>query len=184
MPLLREIIVHAFRFYRRDASVAIPAVVILALGLGANLAIFGVAYAVLLRPLPVADQQSLVIMWERSEERGVSVWEVSYRNFTDWESQNGSFSQLAATGSINWSLRLMQNDGPVALPFAAVSGSFFDVLGTRPAFGRALTRADDSRSSPGVAVLSDPTWRHQFQSDPGVIGRDRTAARASIGEAP
>jgi putative ABC transport system permease protein len=171
MQLFRESIAHAFRFFRREGSVAIPAVGILALGLGANLAIFAVAYAVLLRPLPVADQQSLVIMWERAEQEATSVWEVSYRDFRDWESQNASFTQLAATGSINWSLRLIQKDGPVVLPFAAVSGAFFDVLGARPALGRGLTASDDLQSSPGVAVLSDSTWRSQFGSDPDVIGR-------------
>jgi putative ABC transport system permease protein len=170
MPLFREGVAQGFRFFRRHASVAIPAAGILALGLGANIAIFAVAYAVLLRPLPVADQQSLVIMWERAEQRAVSVWEVSYRDFKDWESQNTSFMQLAATGSINWSGRLMQKEGPIVLPFAAVSGGFFDVLGTRPALGRALTRADDTRSSPRVAVLSASAWRNHFRSDPGVIG--------------
>jgi putative ABC transport system permease protein len=171
MSLFRESIVHGFRFFRRDGLVAIPASGIVAVGLGANLAIFAVAYAVLLRPLPVADQQSLVIMWERAEHQDTSVWEVSYRDFRDWESQNASFSQLAATGSINWPLRLMKNDGPVVLPFAAVSGAFFDLLGTRPALGRGLRRSDDFRSGPGVAVLSDSTWRNQFGSDPGLIGR-------------
>lgn len=174
MHLFYESLVHAFRFFRRDPSVAIPAVWILAVGLGANLAIFGVAYAVLLRPLPVVDQQSLVIMWERAEHEATSVWEVSYRDFRDWESQNASFTQLAATGSINWSLRLIHRDGPVVLPFAAVSGAFFDVLGARPALGRGLTASDDSRSSAAVAVLSDSTWRSQFGSDPDVIGRTAT----------
>jgi putative ABC transport system permease protein len=170
MSLFREGVAQGFRFVRRDASVAIPAAGILALGLGANIGIFAVAHAVLLRPLPVADQQSLVIMWERSEQRGVSVWEVSYRDFRDWESQNASFVQLAATGAINWSGRLMLKEGPIVVPFAAVSGGFFDVLGTRSALGRALTRADDTRSSPPVAVLSASTWRNHFRSDLGVIG--------------
>lgn len=171
MTRFRESVVHALRFFRRDSAVAIPAAGILALGLGANVAIFGVAYAVLLRPLPISDQQSVVIMWEREDRQATSVWEVSYRNFKDWETQNASFTQLAATGSINWSLRLMQKDGPVILPFAAVSGAFFDLVGTRPALGRGLTRADDIPSGAGVAVLSDSTWRNQFRSDPGVIGR-------------
>ncbi|MBA2303493.1 MAG: ABC transporter permease [Acidobacteria bacterium] len=170
MRLVREIVRHGFRFFRRDASVAIPAAGILGLGLGATLAIFGVTYTVLLRPLPVADQRSLVLMWERAERQGTSVWEVSYRDFRDWESQNASFTQLAATGSVNWSLRLMQKEGAAVLPFAAVSGAFFDVLGSRPALGRTLMRTDDIRSSSGVAVLSDSTWRKQFGSDPGVIG--------------
>lgn len=170
MFAFREHLAHGLRFLRHDPGIALPAAGILALGLGANIGIFSVAYAVLLRPLPVADQQSLVIMWERADQRGVSVWEVSYRDFSDWEVQNTSFTQLAATGSINWSARLMQTDGPVVLPFAAVSGAFFEVLGTRPALGRALIRADDSRSSPRVAVLSASTWRNHFRSDPRVVG--------------
>jgi putative ABC transport system permease protein len=174
MSVFREHLAHGFRLFRHDAAVAFPAAGILALGLGANIAIFSVAYAVLLRPLPVVDQQSLVIMWERAVQRGVSVWEVSYRDFSDWESQNTSFTQLAATGSINWSARLMETDGPVVLPFAAVSGAFFEVLGTRPALGRGLRRADDTRSSPRVAVLSASTWRNHFGSDPNVIGHTAT----------
>jgi len=174
MSLIRESIAHGVRFFRRDRSVAIPATGILALGLGANIAIFAVAYAVLLRPLPVADQQSVVIMWERADQQGVSVWEVSYRDFRDWESQNASFTELAATGSINWSGRLMLTEGPTVVPFAAVSGQFFDLLGTRAWLGRALTRDDDSPSSPRVAVVSNATWRNQFHSDPGVIGGTAT----------
>lgn len=174
MSLFREHAVPGIRLFRRSPSVAIPAVAILALGLGANVSIFAVAYAVLLRPLPVADQQSLVIIWERSEQQSVPVWEVSYRDFRDWEAQNLSFAHLAATGSINWSLRLMQHDGPVILPFAAVSGTFFDVLGVRPALGRSLTRTDDERSSAAVAVISHSAWRDRFGSDPGVVGRSIT----------
>jgi hypothetical protein len=171
MLFLPRSLVYGLRFLRRNISLTVPAISILALGLGANVAIFAVTHAVLLRPLPFPDQQALVIMWERDERRNQPVWEVSYRNFVDWESQNASFSHLAAIGSINWSLRLMQKDGPVILPFAAVSGSFFDLIGTGAALGRGLTRADGQRSSPVVAVLSHSAWRNQFASDPNVIGR-------------
>ena len=171
MAILKRALGRAARTFRRDVSTIVPAVGILGLGLGANIAIFAVAWAVLLRPLPVADQQSLVVMWERAEQEAVPVWEVSYRDFKDWDSQNGSFTRLAATGSINWSARLIQKDGPVVLSFAAVSGSFFEVLGTQPALGRSLADADDHRSGGGVVVLSDSTWRNQFGADPGVIGR-------------
>lgn len=170
MANLRECVVRVLRAFRRDLSIVVPAVAILGLGLGANIAIFAVAYAVLLRPLPIDDQQSLVVLWERSERQAVSVWEVSYRDFKDWDSQNASFTHLAATGSINWSARLIQKDGPVVLPFAAVSGSFFDLLGAQPALGRGLTRADDHRES-ALVVLSDSTWRRHFGADPAAVGR-------------
>jgi len=171
MLFLPRSLLYGLRFLRRNISLTVPAISILALGLGANVAIFAVTYAVLLRPLPFPDQQALVIMWERDERRNQPVWEVSYRNFVIWESQNTSFSHLAALGSLSWSLRLMQKDGPMTLPFAAVSGSFFDLFRTGAALGRGLTRADDQRSSPAVAVLSHSAWRNQFGSDPNVIGR-------------
>jgi putative ABC transport system permease protein len=171
MASLHQIVAPVLRMFRRDASTVIPSVAILGLGLGANIAIFAVAYAVLLRPLPIEDQQSVVVMWERADKEATSVWEVSYRDFKDWDSQNASFTQLAATGSVNWSARLILKDGPVVLPFAAVSGSFFGLLGAQASVGRPLTPADDHRSGAGVVVLSDRTWRDQFGSDPGAVGR-------------
>ena len=171
MTSVRDLLIRVFRRFGRDVSTVVPAVGILGVGLGANIAIFAVVYAVLLRPLPVADQDALVIMWERSERQAISVWEVSYRDFKDWAAQNGSFTHLAATGSINWSARLIRKEGPVVLPFAAVSGGFFDLMGAPAALGRGLTQADDHRAGPGVAVLSDETWRTHFGADPKVIGR-------------
>ena len=135
---MSEWFLHAFRFFRRDANTAIPAAAILALGLGANVAMFAVGYAVLFRPLPMRDQNRLVVIWERAPAQATSVWEVAFRDFSDWQSQNSSFTGLAATGSINWPLRLMQRDGPVPLTFSAVSATFFDVLGTKAALGRTL----------------------------------------------
>jgi len=167
---LFEWIVQAVRFYRRDSGTAVPAAVILSIGLGANIAIFAVAYTVLLRPLPVHDQNRLVVMWEHSPGQATSVWEVAFRDFRDWQSQNSSFTQLAATGSINWPMRLMQQDGPVALTFAAVSGTFFDVLGARAEVGRTFLAIDDTRGSGRVAVISYSTWRDYFGSRQSVIG--------------
>jgi putative ABC transport system permease protein len=162
---------HGRRFFGRNLSFSLPAVAILGLGVGANVAIFAVAYAVLLRPLPFADQDALVIMWERDERRNQPLWEVSYRNFIDWRTENRSFIDLAAMGSVNWSLKLIQDDATVNLPLAAVSGSFFEVLGASPALGRGFVATDDERSSARVAVLSDHTWRTQFGADPNVVGR-------------
>ena len=138
------------------------AAALLAVGLGANIAIFAVGYAVLLKPLPIADANRVVVMWEHAPTAAVGVWEVSFRDFRDWQAQNSSFSALAATGSINWPLRLMQANGPVPLTFAAVSGTFFDLLRARPELGRALTPADDERGSTRVAVFSHAAWRDRF----------------------
>jgi putative ABC transport system permease protein len=168
-PLARPIVDGA-RFFRRNRRTAIGAAAMLAVGLGANIAIFAVGYAVLLRPLPIADPDRVVVMWEHAPTQATGVWEVSFRDFRDWQTQNSSFSELAATGSINWPLRLIEADGPVPLTFAAVSGTFFDLLRVRPQLGRVLTPSDDERGSTRVAVISDATWRDRFGSDPNVIG--------------
>ena len=172
--MLHEWFRQAFRFFRRDVNTASPAAAILALGLGANVAMFAVGYAVLFRPLPVNDQDELVVIWEQAPRQATSVWEVSFRDFRDWQSQNASFSGLAATGSINWPLRLIQHDGPVPLTFSAVSGTFFDVLGARAALGRVLTASDDTRASAHVAVISNKVWRDQFGSSESVVGTRAT----------
>jgi len=172
--MLHEWFRQAFRFCRRDVNTASPAAAILALGLGANVAMFAVGYAVLFRPLPVNDQDELVVIWEQAPRQATSVWEVSFRDFRDWQSQNASFSGLAATGSINWPLRLIQHDGPVPLTFSAVSGTFFDVLGARAALGRVLTASDDTRASAHVAVISNKVWRDQFGSSESVVGTRAT----------
>jgi len=172
--MLHEWFRQAFRFFRRDVNTASPAAAILALGLGANVAMFAVGYAVLFRPLPVKDQDELVVIWEQAPRQATSVWEVSFRDFRDWQSQNASFSGLAATGSINWPLRLIQHDGPVPLTFSAVSGTFFDVLGARAALGRVLTASDDTRASAHVAVISNKVWRDQFGSSESVVGTRAT----------
>ncbi|HWK11076.1 MAG TPA: ADOP family duplicated permease [Vicinamibacterales bacterium] len=160
----------AVRPFQRSGTTAAAAAAMLALGLGANIAIFAVAYAVLLRPLPIRDANRVVVMWEHAATAAVGVWEVSYPDFRDWQTQNSSFGALAATGSINWPLRLMQADGPVPLTFAAVSGTFFDVLGARPQLGRALSPADDEPRSTRVAVISDAAWRDRFASNPNIVG--------------
>jgi putative ABC transport system permease protein len=170
MPLVSRIFGDARRFFRHSPRTAIAAATLLAVGLGANIAIFAVAYAVLLRPLPIARPDRVVVMWEHAPRAAVGVWEVSFPAFRDWQTQNSSFSALAATGSINWPLRLVERDRPVPLTFAAVSGTFFDVLGARPQLGRALAPRDDERSSTRVAVISYATWRDHFGSKPAVVG--------------
>lgn len=168
--MLSGIFGDAVRFFRRSRRTAIPAAGMLAVGLGANIAIFAVGYAVLLRRLPIADANRVVVMWEHAPTQATGVWEVSFRDFRDWQTQNSSFTALAATGSINWPLRLLQRDGPVPLTFAAVSGTFFDVLGAQPQLGRALTPGDDERGRTRVAVISYATWRDHFGANPDVIG--------------
>jgi predicted permease len=138
------------------------------------MAIFAVAHAVLLRPLPFPDQRALVVAWEQDVRTDHPVWEVSYRNFRDWQSANTTFVSLAAMSTTNWPLHLSKPDGPVVLPYAAVSASFFDVLATPPLLGRGLTRADDDRTSPPAVVLSHSVWLEHFAADPAVIGRGVT----------
>jgi len=179
MPRLPDAMGHAVRFLRRDRHTALTTAAILAAGLGANIAVFAVAHGVLFRPLALEDPTRLVVMWERAPGQATSVWEVSYRDFRDWQTQNTSFTGLAATGSINWSLSLIQQDGPVSLAFAAVSGSFFEVLGARAELGRTLGEMDDTRTSARVAVISHATWRDRLGSRADIVG-----ARVMIDDGP
>jgi putative ABC transport system permease protein len=143
------------------------AIVLLALGIGANTTLFALADAVMFRPFPFADQDRLVIAGGlQAGQRD----EVSYPDFVDWRTRARTFDDMAAMGSSNWT-RPQQRDEPEPLVYRAVSGNFFDVLGARAAFGRTLAATDDARGAPLAIVLSHRFWRRQFDGDPRAVGR-------------
>jgi putative ABC transport system permease protein len=159
---------------RRLASApgfAAAAMLSLSLAIGANSAIFSAVHAVVLRPLPIREPDRLVTCWETDAERNLAILEVSYRNFRDWQAENRSFTGLAAMGSSNWTKVLEGRGDPVRLAFAAVTASFFDVLGATPALGRAFLPTEDVPGAGSVVVLSHAAWRRRFGADPTIIGR-------------
>jgi putative ABC transport system permease protein len=170
MDLLREV-GFALRRLATAPGYAAAAVLSLSLAIGANSAIFSAVHAVLLRPLPIREPDRLVTCWETAPARNLAVVEVSYRNFRDWQAENQTFMGLAAMGSSNWNMVLEGRGEPVRLAFTGVTASFFDVLGTTPALGRAFLPADDRPGAQRVVLLSDGAWRRHFGADLAVVGQ-------------
>ena len=145
------------------------ALAILAVGIGANAAVFSVAEAVLLRPLPFREPDRLVMVWERNVSRNRLRNVVNPGNYLAWRDRNAVFEQMAgfASGSRN-----VTGDGaPVRLDVGVATPNFFTTLGVSPALGRGFLDEDGRPGAPRVAVLSDGLWRARFAGDPGVVGR-------------
>ncbi|MEP7383920.1 MAG: ABC transporter permease [Gemmatimonadota bacterium] len=167
---LRQDLVVALRGLRRAPAFTTIALLTLALGIGANAAIFSVLRPVLLRPLPYPDADRLVQVW--SDHRALGRQEPEWLtppDFEEWRDQNTTFSAMAAYQG--WGPDLTGSGDPRSLAGVAVSGNFLSMLGALPAAGRLLTPADDNAGAEPVIVLSHALWQRQFGADPGVIGR-------------
>jgi putative ABC transport system permease protein len=160
---------YSIRSLRRRPLYALAVTAILALATGAATAVFHLVDATLIRPLPFRDQQRLVTLWWSAPNNPLI--EVSYPDFLDLQTQTRAFAHVAAYGSVNWNTVMTGYGEPVNLPFAAVSSSFFEVVGTPPLIGRRLFRSDERPGAPRVAVLSHRLWRERFGSDRAAIGR-------------
>jgi putative ABC transport system permease protein len=146
------------------------AVVALALGAGANTAIFSVVNGVLLRPLPYKDPDKLVRIGEWSKE--VPGMSISYPNFKDWRERNRVFDGLAATQFDSYNLT--GGDEPERLQGRNVSYNFFDVLGVAPAFGRSFRADEDRAGAERVCVISHGLWERRFGGDRKIVGKALT----------
>src|SRR5262245_19913758 len=158
---------QAIRALWRRPQLSLIAIPLLALGIGANTTLFALADAVMFRPFPFADQDRLVIGGGVQAGRRA---EIPYRDFIDWRTRSHSFDGLAAMGSSNWTGTL-RIDEPVPVEYRAVSGNFFDVLGSKAALGRTLTPDDDRHGVALTIVFSHGFWQRQFGGDPRAIGR-------------
>ena len=162
--ILRQDVRFAARALRRTPGFALTAILVVALGVGANTAVFSLADFVLVRPLPFAEPSRLVKIWEATP--GYRGNECSPANLRDWGTLSSSFSGLAATTMRPANLVGMGEPREVQLALA--TPGLFGVLGVRPALGRAFTA--EAADEPTI-VLSDALWRTQFGADPGVLGR-------------
>ncbi|PYS46750.1 MAG: hypothetical protein DMF68_18150 [Acidobacteria bacterium] len=164
------------RTLRKHTGFTAVAVLTLALGIGANTAIFSVIQSVLLRPLPFPEQERLVVAWKKDMTSGNPLVELSFPEVRDWQARSQSFTSLAAmpTTVYGYGYVLTGRGEPVQLESAKVTGRFFSVLGARAALGRVLDESDDRVNGAGVVVLSDRLWRERFEADPGVVGRTIT----------
>ena len=159
---------YAFRQMSKNPGFFAVAVAALALGVGANTAIFSAVEAVLLKRLPYAQPDRLVIVWEDASFLGFEFNTPAPGNYIDWRSQNHVFTDIAATRFTGASLT---GDGkPEQLSGKKITPNFFDVLGVQPALGRPFT-AEEDQASAKVAVISHSLWLRRFGSDPSIIGR-------------
>lgn len=170
---LRQDLVVGVRILRRAPSFTIVALLTLAIGIGANTAIFGVLRSVLLRPLPYPEADQLVQVWSdhRALGRKEPEW-LTFPDFAEWRTDNTTFSAMA--GYQGWGPVITGTGDPESLSGALVSGDFFPLLRTNPAIGRLIGPTDDDANAERVVVLSHTFWRRRFGSDPSVVGRNVT----------
>ena len=159
----------AFRLMLKRPAFTIVIVVTLALGIGANTAVFSIVNGVILKPLPFRDSDRLVMVWETSEKWITPFGAASYPNFADWRQEctvfesMGAYSRTIAT--------LAELDPPEAVPCGHVTSDFFPTLGILAALGDLFRPADDEEGAEKVVVLSDKFWRSHMGADPNVLGR-------------
>ena len=161
---------HALRALRSSPGFTAVAVAMLALGIGANTAIFSVVSAVLLRPLPFPEPDRLVFLWANlSAVGGPARLEVSPGDYVSWTERNRSFSDAAAFAVENYNLTGAGD--PDKVTGVKATGRFFSVLGMQPILGRTLTEGDDQPDAAPVVVLDERLWRSRFAADSTLVGR-------------
>ncbi|MGH9750125.1 MAG: ABC transporter permease [Candidatus Polarisedimenticolia bacterium] len=168
-------LVHAVRLLRKAPGFTTAVLVTLALGIGANAAVFTILNAVLLRPLPYSDPERLVALWENNPQRGWPQFAVSQPTFLDWREQSVSFERLTAMVPRPLNLTgggASAGGGAERIPGAAVTHDWLMMLGVRPALGRGFLPEEDTpgRGEP-VAIMTRGLWQRRFAADPGIIGR-------------
>lgn len=170
MGPFRQELAYGLRRLARRPAFTLVATTTLALGIGGATAIFSVAHAVVLQPLPYARPDRLVLLWQSDRQRGQPFVEMSYPTFRDWRQSNPVFEDLAGLPSTNQTWTLTGRGEPVKLVGRLVSSSFFSVLGVQPALGRGLRPDDDRSGAARVVLLGHRLWRDRFEADPRVVG--------------
>ena len=164
---------YAFRQLLKNQGFTAVAVLTLALGIGANTAIFSVFEAVLLKPLPYSDPNRIFMLWER-QPSGDTLNPVAPANFIDWREQSRSFEEMAAINpNPNFVLTGQQGE-PARLTGAGVSPNLFSLLRTRITFGRDFLEEEDRPGRDRVAILSHGTWLHHLGGQPDIVGKNIT----------
>lgn len=162
---------QALRSLVQDWRVTALAVLLIAVTIGTSMAIFAIVDAVVLRPFPFADQERVAVIWQRDDRRALPIIEVAYGETLDWRARSRSFEHLGVVGSVNWSLTLTGTGEPEQVDLAAVSSSFFPVIGTAPVLGRGLSAAEDEGLRPRAMVISHGLWQRRYGGDPSIVGR-------------
>jgi predicted permease len=160
---------YGCRNLRRNPGFAVVVVITMALGIGANTAIFSVVNGVLLRPLPYAKGDRLVVLRQQQPIANVEDTAFSVKEIEDYRTRTQSLDGVAEFHSM-WFILLGRVE-PERVSTGVVSANFFDVLGVRPAFGRTFQPADEKPGAPAVLMLSHKYWQRGFGGDPSIVGR-------------
>jgi putative ABC transport system permease protein len=158
------------RMLGKNPGFSLIAILTLALGIGANTAIFSVVNAVLLRSLPFKEPAALVTLWEEAAREGIAKQRVAPGNYSDWKAQQASFAQMAAIADSE--LNLTGEGEPEKLEGYAVMTEFLSILGVRPALGRDFTTEEGQTGAPKVALISHDFWRRRFGGERGALGKE------------
>ena len=187
METLISYVKYGWRLIVKNPFFSLTVVVVLALGIGANTAIFSVVNAVLLKPLPYQDSEQLVMLWQRFPGIGLPKDQnfTSPPEFLDVRRYSTAFSDVAAMQATGLSIRV--GDTPELIPGQRVSASFFKLLGAEAQLGRTFLPEEEQLGRDTVLVLSHGLWQRRFASDPEIVGRAINANGRSytvIGVAP
>jgi putative ABC transport system permease protein len=157
---------YAVRMLATRPGSTLVTVLALALGIGANTAVFSVVNAVLLRPLPFSEPDRIVSVNKIADKGGLPG--IAAFEYLDWQQQNQSFEQVAAYSTENFNLT--GGDEPEQITAAQVTANFFPLLGVQPVVGRAFRADEDLPGASRVAVVSQGFWQRRFGADPGILG--------------
>jgi putative ABC transport system permease protein len=159
----------AVRSLRKSSGFTLMAILTLALGIGANTAIFSLVNAVLLRPLPYEQPDRLVLVWESAPFFGLQDSPVAPANYADWKLRSRSFEDMGALEEFGY--RLTGEGTPEMVRGSLVTAGLFRALRLQPQLGRIFREDEDKLGAPAVAIISDGFWKRRFAADPNIIGK-------------
>jgi len=177
---------YSLRILIKNYAFTVVVIATLALGIGANTAIFSFANGILLRPLPYPQSERLVFLDETALKRGIDSMAVSYPNFLDWREQNKVFEDIGVYFGAN-RFALSGAGEPVEVRGSYISHGLFEILRVSPQLGRTFTADEDRPDEDAVVILGDSLWRKNFGGDPNIIGRKimiSNRARTVVGVMP
>ncbi|HEX8764481.1 MAG TPA: ABC transporter permease, partial [Candidatus Acidoferrum sp.] len=171
MQTLWQDLRYGVRMLAKNPGFTAVAILTLALGIGANTAMFSYLNAWLIKPLPYPQADRLFVFESHDKKRGWTAESItSTASFLDFQKQNTSFEQTV--GWTSWNFNLTGDGNPALVEGGRVSWNYFDVLGAKPLLGRTFTEDEDASGAPHVAILSQGLWQSRYAGDPKIIGRN------------
>src|SRR5688572_19248941 len=163
---------YAIRNLLKRPGFTLVAAITLALGIGANSAIFSAVHSLLLKPLPFPELDRMVAIWDKNPSQGVMHNEVTIPNYLDWRAQSQSYEQLALYRW--WNVNLTGIDPPERIQGFLVTANFLDVTGMKPIMGRNFTEEENRPGKNVVVIIAHSLWQRRFGSDPNILGKTLT----------